>query len=203
MASNTMSSNHTMSNHPTIELLKTRRSVKPDMLCEPAPSADELQTILTIAARVPDHKKLAPWRFVIIEGAAREKLGELAADACRREDAEPPSHVRLDTERKRFTRAPLVIAVISRVRETRGAPEWEQILSAGAACMNLCIACNALGYGSNWITEWVTYSKTFTDGFGLARNERIAGFVHIGTTKEVPADRERPALADVVSRYQG
>lgn len=184
-----------------IELLKMRRSVKPDLLVAPAPSAAELDTILTIAARVPDHKKLAPWRFVVIEGAAREQLGELAADACRREEAEPPSHVRLDTERKRFTRAPLVIAVVSRVKETRGAPEWEQILSAGAACMNLCIAANALGYGSNWVTEWVSYSKTFCEGFGLAANERIAGFVHIGTASVKPDERERPALADVVTRW--
>jgi nitroreductase len=190
-----------MLTHPTIELLKTRRSVKPDLLIAPAPSAEELETILSIAARVPDHKKLAPWRFVIIDGAAREKLGELAAEACQREEAEPPSHVRLDTERKRFTRAPLVIAVISRVKETRGAPEWEQILSAGAACMNLCIAANALGYGSTWITEWISYSKTFTEGFGLAANERIAGFVHIGTAKEKPAERERPVLSEIVTRW--
>jgi nitroreductase len=94
-----------------------------------------------------------------------------------------------------------VIAVVSRVRETRGAPEWEQILSAGAACMNLCIAANALGYGSNWVTEWVSYSKTFCEGFGLAANERIAGFVHIGTASVKPDDRERPALADVVTRW--
>ncbi len=187
--------------NPMIELLKMRRSVKPDLLVAPAPSAAELDTILTIAARVPDHKKLAPWRFVVIEGAAREQLGELAADACRREEAEPPSHVRLDTERKRFTRAPLVIAVVSRVKETRGAPEWEQILSAGAACMNLCIAANALGYGSNWVTEWVSYSKTFCEGFRLAANERIAGFVHIGTASVKPDERERPALADVVTRW--
>jgi nitroreductase len=190
-----------MTDNATISLLKTRRSVKPDLLAAPAPSAAELETILTIAARVPDHKKLAPWRFVIIEGTAREKLGDLAAEACQREEAEPPSHVRLDTERKRFLRAPLVIAVVSRVKETRGAPEWEQILSAGAACMNLCIAANALGYGTTWITEWVSYSKTFGEGFGLAANERIAGFVHIGTATVKPEERERPALADVMSRW--
>jgi nitroreductase len=190
-----------MTDNATIALLKTRRSVKPDLLAAPAPSAEELETILTIASRVPDHKKLAPWRFVIIEGAAREKLGDLAAEACQREEAEPPSHVRLDTERKRFLRAPLVIAVVSRVKETRGAPEWEQILSAGAACMNLCIAANALGYGTTWITEWITYSKTFGEGFGLAANERIAGFVHIGTATQKPDERERPVLADVVTRW--
>ena len=190
-----------MPDNVTITLLKTRRSVKPDLLALPAPSAEELETILTIASRVPDHKKLAPWRFVIIEGAARAKLGELAAEACKREEAEPPSHVRLDTERKRFLRAPLVIAVVSRVKETRGAPEWEQILSAGAACMNLCVAANALGYGTTWITEWISYSKTFGEGFGLAANERIAGFVHIGTATQKPDERERPALADVVTRW--
>lgn len=190
-----------MPDNVTITLLKTRRSVKPDLLALPAPSAEELETILTIASRVPDHKKLAPWRFVIIEGAAREKLGALAAEACKREEAEPPSHVRLDTERKRFLRAPLVIAVVSRVKETRGAPEWEQILSAGAACMNLCVAANALGYGTTWITEWISYSKTFGEGFGLAANERIAGFVHIGTATQKPDERERPALADVVTRW--
>ncbi len=190
-----------MPDNATITLLKTRRSVKPDLLALPAPSAEELETILTIASRVPDHKKLAPWRFVIIEGAARAKLGELAAEACKREEAEPPSHVRLDTERKRFLRAPLVIAVVSRVKETRGAPEWEQILSAGAACMNLCVAANALGYGTTWITEWISYSKTFGEGFGLAANERIAGFVHIGTATQKPDERERPALADVVTRW--
>jgi nitroreductase len=190
-----------MPDNATISLLKTRRSVKPDLLALPAPSGQDLETILTIASRVPDHKKLAPWRFVIIEGAAREKLGELAAEACKREEAEPPSHVRLETERKRFLRAPLVIAVVSRVKETRGAPEWEQILSAGAACMNLCVAANALGYGTTWITEWISYSKTFGEGFGLAANERIAGFVHIGTATQKPDERERPALADVVTRW--
>ena len=190
-----------MTHNATIALLKTRRSVKPDLLAAPAPSAEELETILTIASRVPDHKKLAPWRFVIIEGTAREKLGDLAAEASKREEAEPPSHVRLDTERKRFLRAPMVIAVVSRVKETRGAPEWEQILSAGAACMNLCIAANALGYGTTWITEWITYSKTFGEGFGLAANERLAGFVHIGTATQKPDERERPVLADVVTRW--
>lgn len=184
-----------------IEFLKTRRSVKPDLLGEPRPSTEELDTILTVASRVPDHKKLVPWRFVVIEGEARDRLGELAAEACLREEAEPPSHVRLETERNRFRRAPLVVAVVSRVRDMRGAPEWEQVLSAGAACMNLCIAANALGYGTAWITEWVSYSKTFGEGFGLAANERIAGFIHVGTAKERPADRERPALSDVVSRW--
>ncbi len=186
-----------------IELLKTRRSVKPDMLSEPAPSASEIETILTIAARVPDHKKLAPWRFVIIEGDGRVRLGELAAQICSEVEAEPPSRIRIATEIQRFQRAPLVICVISRVVPARGAPEWEQILSAGAAAFNLCLAANALGYGSCWVTEWVAYEARFCDAMGLQPNERIVGFVHIGTPREKPADRERPQISDIVSRWVG
>ena len=101
--------------------------------------------MLTIASRVPDHKKLAPWRFIVLEGEARARLGEVVAEACVAEEKEPPSHVRLDMERGRLTRAPLVIAVVSRVMAHRSAPEWEQVLSAGAACFNLCLAANAHG----------------------------------------------------------
>lgn len=189
-------------NNPILELLKTRRSVKPDMLVEPAPSPTELDLILTIAARVPDHKKLVPWRFVILEGEARARLGAIAAQICREEEAEPPSRVRLETEASRFQRAPLVVAVVSRVVETRGAPEWEQVLSAGAAAFNLCLAANALGYGTCWVTEWVAYNAKFGAAFGLESNERIAGFIHIGTPRERPDDRERPDMAAIVSRWQ-
>lgn len=185
--------------NPTLDLLTTRRSVKPDKLGLPGPSADERDLILRIAARVPDHKKLAPWRFVIFEGEARAAAGEIFAEACRREEREPPSEIRLATERGRFTRAPLVIGVISRVTQVRGAPEWEQILSAGACCFNLCLAANALGYGTNWITEWVSYSPYVREAFGLAENERIAGFVYIGTAIEKPEERERPVLGDIVA----
>lgn len=184
--------------NPTLDLLTARRSVKPDKLVAPGPSASERELILTIAARVPDHKKLVPWRFVIFEGDARGAAGEIFAEACRREEREPPSDMRLQTERTRFTRAPLVIGVISRVTPVRGAPEWEQILSAGACCFNVCIAANALGYGTSWITEWVSYSPYVREALGLAENERIAGFVYIGTALEKPEDRERPMLADIV-----
>jgi nitroreductase len=194
--------NVTMHN-PMIDLLKTRRSVKPDMLHEPSPNADQLAAILTIAARVPDHKKLAPWRFIIFEGEARAKAGAIIADACRAEESEPPSEVRLETERRRLMRAPVVIGVVSRVVETRGAPEWEQVLSAGAAAFNLCLAANAMGYQTCWITEWYSYSPRVKAALGLADHERLAGFVHIGTAKEKPADRERPKLDDIVTRWVG
>lgn len=188
-------------NAAMLEALETRRSVKPDRLAEPAPSADELTRILTIAARVPDHKKLVPWRFMVFEGEARAKAGEIFAAACAAEEKEPPSPVRLETERTRFLRAPLVVAVVSRIVNRPGAPEWEQILSAGAAAFNLCLAANALGYGTNWLTEWIAYSPLVRERLGLAENERIAAFVYIGTPKEKPDERERPRLADIVTRW--
>ncbi|MGZ5914848.1 MAG: nitroreductase family protein [Hyphomicrobium sp.] len=187
--------------NPVIALLSSRRSVKPDRLLAPGPQPTELETMLRIASRVPDHKKLAPWRFIVLEGDARAKLGDVIADACIAEEPERPSDVRLAMERGRLTRAPLVVAVISRVTPHRSAPEWEQILSAGAACLNLCLAANALGYGTSWLTEWIAYSPRVRKALQLADNERIAGFVYIGTPAEAPHERDRPALADIVSRW--
>jgi nitroreductase len=189
--------------NPIIAFLAARRSVKPDRLVEPGPSPAEVDTILTIASRVPDHKKLAPWRFILLEGEARARLGEVVAEACIAAEKEPPSHVRLETERTRLMRAPLVIAVVSRVTPHRSAPEWEQVLSAGAACLNLCLAANALGYGTSWITEWIAYNEAVSAALHLAANERIAGFIYIGTPTERSDERERPALAEIVSRWRG
>lgn len=186
-----------------LAFLSSRRSVKPDRLFAPGPSPNELETMLKIASRVPDHKKLAPWRFIVLEGAARDRLGEVAAAACLAEDNEPPSHVRLEMERGRIARAPLVIAVISHVVPHRSAPEWEQILSAGAACFNLCLAANAMGYGTSWITEWIAYSGGVRAALGLSEAERIAGFIYVGTPAEPPPERERPALPDIVKRWPG
>ena len=109
--------------------------------------------------------------------------------------------MRLETERNRLTRAPLVIAAISRVVPSTGAPEWEQLLSAGAACFNLCLAANAQGFGTCWITEWYSYSPRVRAALKLADNERIAGFIYIGTATERQTDRDRPALASIVSRW--
>ena len=189
--------------NPIIAFLSARRSVKPDRLVAPGPSPAELDTILTIASRVPDHKKLAPWRFIVLEGDARARLGEVVAEACIAAEKEPPSHVRLETERTRLMRAPLVIAVVSRVTPHRSAPEWEQVLSAGAACLNLCLAANALGYGTSWITEWIAYNAAVGAALHLADNERIAGFIYVGTPTEPSDERERPALDEIVSRWRG
>ncbi len=183
-----------------IDFLLARRSAKPILLNEPGPDAAQLQQILTAAARVPDHKKLAPWRFIVFEGDARRTFGEVLAEACAAEENEP-SHIRLEAERSRLTRAPVVIAVVSRVVPSPGAPEWEQILSTGAACFNLCLAANALGFGTSWITEWYTYSPGVRSALKLADNERIAGFIYIGSEAEKQPDRDRPNLSDIVTRW--
>lgn len=190
-------------NADALALLAARRSVKPDMLAAPGPTPEELARILTIAARVPDHKKLVPWRFIVFEGEARGRMGEVIAAACQAEEKEPPSPVRLEAERNRLLRAPVVVAVISRIVPRPGAPEWEQILSAGAATFGLCLASNALGFGTSWITEWIAYSPRVRTALGLAESERVAGFVYIGTPKENPSDRERPDLSDIVTRWPG
>lgn len=182
------------------EFLAKRRSVKADRLTEPAPSDSELQQILTIAARVPDHKKLVPWRFIVIKGAARGQLGEIIAAASQSDAGKPPpSEQRLETERNRLTRAPLVIAVIARLQENPIAPIWEQTLSTGAAAFNLCLAANTLGYATCWLTEWYAYNDNISSALGLEPHEKIAGFIHIGTAMEPPEERARPELNDIVS----
>jgi nitroreductase len=186
--------------NPVIDLLLKRRSVSANSLGEPGPSAAELELILRAASRVPDHKKLVPWRFLLFQGEAREAFGKVLAKICAAEESDPGAF-RLENEAKRFLRAPIVIAVISRVVKNPAAPEWEQVLSAGAACQNLILAATALGYGVQWITEWYGYSEGVRKALALADNERVAGFIYIGTAKEKPDERERPKLADIVTAW--
>jgi len=184
-----------------LDLLKTRRSVKPMELTTPGPSEDDLATILTIASRVPDHGKLTPWRFVVFEGAARRAAGEKIAAVFG--DANPEATAdQIEFERNRLARAPIVIAVVSCAGPHVKIPEWEQVLSAGASAMSLVLAAHALGFAANWITEWYAYDRRVLDGLGIAPNERIAGFVHIGTPVQKPEDRPRPPLVATVTRYE-
>jgi nitroreductase len=186
-----------------LELLLTRRSVKAGMLGEPGPTPEQLATMLTAAARVPDHKKLTPWRFVVFERGSRAAFGEALAAACVAEEKEPPSAARLEIERTRLLRAPCVVAIISRITANPGAPEWEQVLSCGAVGMNLCLAANALGFGTCWLTEWYAYSPAVRSTLKLADNERVAGFIYIGTARERQDDRERPDLGSITTRWSG
>jgi nitroreductase len=187
--------------NPVIDLLLKRRSVGPNFMAEPGPSAEELTLILTAAARVPDHKKLVPWRFILFEGAARAAFGNTLSDVFAQEFPELAQSERLALERSRFMRAPLVAGVVSRTTDNPAAPEWEQILSAGAACQNFVIAANGLGYRTAWITEWYAYSAGIRSALGLMPNERMAGFIYVGSARDTPPDRDRPKLADIVSDW--
>jgi nitroreductase len=183
-----------------IDLLTSRRSLKPFELVGPAPSAAEIDTLLTIASRVPDHGKLTPWRFIVFEGDARLKAGAAieAAFLAKYPDAKPEQ---IQYEQQRLARAPLVIAVVSRAAPHVKIPEWEQVLSAGAAAMSLVMAAHAIGYAANWITEWYAYDRRVLDALGLNASERIAGFVHIGKPAHPPEDRPRPPLSEIATRF--
>jgi nitroreductase len=185
-----------------LQLLKTRRSVKPMELTGPGPNQPEIDTLLAIASRVPDHGKLAPWRFIVFEGDARIAAGAAIAEAfaAAHADATPEQ---IEFERKRLARAPLVITVLSRAAPHIKIPEWEQQLSAGASAMSLVIAAHAMGFAASWITEWYAYDRRVLDKLGVAPDERVAGFVHIGRAAKTPEDRERPPLDAIVTRYGG
>lgn len=184
----------------TLTLLKTRRSIPSSNIVEPGPTDAQIEDLITIASRVPDHGKLAPWRFILFRGAARAAAGEATAAllARKRPDADPKA---IDFERTRFTRSPLVVAVVSRAAPHAKIPEWEQLMSAGAAAMNLIVAANAMGFVAQWLTEWVTYDEDARAVLGLKPEERLVGLVYIGTPNTAPFERPRPALADIVSDW--
>jgi nitroreductase len=184
----------------TIALLLSRRSGSAKTMVGSGPGAEELKTILGCAARVPDHGKLAPWRFILFEGEARARMGDLLA-RCVREDDPQASEERMAVERNRFMRAPVVVAVVSCVREAIPIPEWEQILSAGAVCQTMLIAAHAMGYVANWITEWCAYHPRILEQLGLQSGERIAGFVYLGRPGVLLEERVRPDLDRLVTRF--
>lgn len=185
-----------------IDFMLGRLSPPIQELAAPAPSDDEIATMIKVAAHVPDHGRMTPWRFILYRGEARIEIGErLAALAAEREG--PLNEVRLDKERTRFSRAPLVIGVVSSPRENPKIPDWEMTLSGGAAAMSLVFAANALGYASNWITNWYAYDEEGRRILGLAPHERVIGFVHIGTFRGTVTDRRRPDAAAIAADYAG
>jgi len=181
-----------------LELLRTRRSPRIPDLAEPGPGAAELEILLTIAARVPDHGKLTPWRFLVMQGEKKKQIADAMVPIFRTSHPEATED-QIRKEPERFASAPLVVAVISRAGPHAKIPEWEQILSAGAACMNLVVAAHALGYGANWVTGWAAYERPALDLIGVSVDERVAGLVHIGTPKAAQEERPRPPLTDIVT----
>jgi nitroreductase len=184
----------------TIDLLKTRRSAPALSLTEPGPTAEELETLLSVASRVPDHGKLAPFRFILFQGDGRLRASEIIADVFTA--ANPSADAdQLRIESRRLSLAPLVVGVVCRAGPHEKIPEWEQIMTAGAVCMNLIVAANALGFATVWLTEWYAYDRQVLERFGVAENEKIAGFVHIGRNPNPREERARPALADIVTTF--
>ncbi len=182
-----------------IDTLLKRRSASAKAFSGPGPAPEQVETLLKIASRVPDHGKLNPWWFITFEGDARKDFGKIISAAWAKRD-ENATQARLDDEANRLLRAPLVIAVISRPRPST-IPVWEQVLSAGAACHNLCLGANALGFGANWLTEWYAFDAHVRAAMKLDPRDHIAGFVYIGTPEKAPEERDRPDLAKLVNAW--
>lgn len=183
-----------------IEKLKMRRSVKSVDMFAPAPSKAELQEILTIAARVPDHGRRVPFHFMVFEGGTRALVGEKIAEIDAKENP-MATEKKMEIEENRFSRAPLVVAVIYRKRQGKH-PLWEQMLTAGAVCQNMLLAADAYGYAGQWLSEWYAYNEEFRTFLGLDERDVVAGFMHIGTPPlEKPEERERPDLNKIVTYW--
>jgi nitroreductase len=185
----------------SLDVLNQRRSVPSRQLTEPGPDSAQLQQLLTAAIRVPDHGKLVPWRVLLIRGDARLRLGaELSALHVRNEPDVPPSVIEKD--RQRFSFAPLIVAVIARIEADHPKiPAQEQLLSSGCVAYNLLLGAQALGFGAQWLTGWAAYDRDAATLLGLADNERVIGFVHIGTAREAAPERTRPPLESVVGEW--
>ena len=182
------------------DYLLPRRSVGQAFLAEPGPNADELRQILTIATRVPDHGKLAPWRLVTFSGDARVQAGEALAELAKRKRPDM-DEASLENERRQFLPSPLVVGVISTAAPHVKIPEFEQLLSAGNVAFNLEHAAFALGFAATWVTRWYSFDTEAAALLGARPGERFVGFVHIGTPTTVIEDRPRPDLAEIVTEW--
>ena len=185
-----------------LAVLNERQSVPSKLLGEPGPSAAELEALVDSALRVPDHGRLEPWRLVRVAGERRAQLGELLARLHRERDPDL-NDAAMEKDRQRFNHAPVVIVVVACLTVPHKVPEIEQILSAGCVAYNLLIGAQTLGFGAQWLTGWAAYDGEVRRALGLADNERIVGFVHIGTAIERIADRQRPDAAARLSDWRG
>ncbi len=187
---------------PVREFLARRRSANKQCLAAPGPNEAQLQEILRVAARVPDHRKLEPWRFIIVQGAARERLGEVFARRwlMLNPDADEAA---LEVERGRALRAPVSVYLVSAPVDDGRTDVWEQQLSVGAAGHQLGLAAQAAGFGCVWLTEWVCYDAGVAQALGLADGQRLAGQFLIGTPTSLTPERPRPDMARIVSHWAG
>lgn len=184
----------------TLDFLRQRRSHPSVTMSAPGPDEEQLADLLTIAARVPDHGKLVPWRFIVFKADQGEAIGKVLAEMYERKSG-PLDDAQREKELTRFTRAPLAVGVVSRAAEHPKIPLWEQQLSAGAVCMTLVTAASAAGFASQWLTEWVAFDAEAGRYLGLQDGERFAGFIHIGTPTQPPFERPRPELSQIISNW--
>ncbi|MFN7101389.1 MAG: nitroreductase [Pseudorhizobium sp.] len=181
-----------------VDYLRERHSTPVAQIGEPGPSDRDLEAILTLSSRVPDHGKLAPWRFMVYRGDVRRRLGKTFLEIMMQGSPDLTEAAR-EAELSRFLRAPLVVAVVSTAAPHVKIPEWEQVLSAGAVCLNMLMAANAHGYAANWRSEWIAYDAKALKALGVSPEEKVAGFIHIGSSDFPVPDRPRPNLADIVT----
>jgi len=181
-----------------LDVLLSRRSCPARAMTEPGPSKNQLTDILRAGARVPDHGKLSPWRFIVFEREGRERFADILVNTLSQDGATPSQS---DEWRARVTAAPVIIGVVSSAQELIKIPVWEQEMSAGAVCQNLLIASHALGFVANWLTEWYAYHPIVKQKIGLKPGERMAGFIYIGTAKQALEERIRPEIDKIVTRF--
>ncbi len=183
----------------TLALLARRRSSKLMHLAEPGPTSAEIDALIELAARVPDHGKIGPWRFVAIEGDARARAGAALAEAIKTDEGVDEN--RLGFVRDTFLRAPACVMVVSAPQPNKKVPEWEQQLSAGAVCYNLLLAAHALGYAGCWLTEWQAFDQRAAKALGVGESERIAGFLYLGSPSQAATERTRADAKARISRF--
>lgn len=178
------------------ELLANRRSPMPDALVAPGPSVEEIEQLIEIGVRVPDHGRLSPWRLLLLSGETKQRWVERLLDLAEaRDDA---AKTRVST--RKLASAPLAIVVLSAAVPGHKVPEWEQWLSAGAVCMNLLNGAHALGYGAQWLTGWHAYDPQATALIGVGETEKVAGVILIGSVAEAAPPRPRPSPQEIASR---
>ena len=190
-----------MSAASPLQFLDDRRSVPSRQLGEPGPDPATLRRMLQSAARVPDHGKLVPFRFLHIGGPARLALGEALAERTLARDPDAPAAA-VEKDRARFSHAPDIVTVIACLTPGHKVPEQEQLLSAGSVCFALLQAAQALGFGAQWLTGWMAYDEVVARLLGLTTNERVVGFIHIGTPRMAAPERERPDVAGLLSEWR-
>lgn len=182
-----------------LERLARRRSSPAQTLGEPGPSPEQVRDLIRLGARVPDHGKIAPWRFVVIEPGPKAALVAKLKSVA----AAQPNPDQAVAKLAKLAAAPLTVMVVSRPVDNAKVPEWEQVLSAGSVCTMMLLAAGAMGFGANWITDWYAYAPEAAPVLGLQPGERVAGFIHVGTPPEPPLERARPALEGLVSDLPG